>query len=311
MSSKDLLETPFASLGITVFERGWLSSNNILVLGEQHSALIDTGYATHATQTVRLVKNALGERSLDVIANTHLHSDHCGGNAALSAAFPRARTLIPPGQSQAVRSWDAERLTFEPTGQECPRFAFDGLLVPGESIALGDVTWEVHAARGHDPHSVVLFESGRRVLISADALWENGFGIVFPELDEEDGFDDVAATLEMIRNLEPAWVIPGHGAVFSDASSALARAQTRLRQFVQRPDKHRRHALKVLIKFKLLEWQRTNWSQLHDWFNRSDYFVRIARKDHPGDISTLLGNLLLELESVGALVRDGERIMNQ
>ena len=25
-----------------------------------------------------------------------------------------------------------------------------------------------------------------RVLISADALWENGFGVVFPELDERD-----------------------------------------------------------------------------------------------------------------------------
>jgi hypothetical protein len=33
------------------------------------------------------------------------------------------------------------------------------------------------------------------VLISADALWENGFGVVFPELEGDDAFAIVAATL--------------------------------------------------------------------------------------------------------------------
>ena len=72
---------------MTVFERGWLSSNNILFTG-QHSgaALVDTGYCTHSAQTLALVQSALGRRPLERILNTHLHSDHCGGNAALQAA---------------------------------------------------------------------------------------------------------------------------------------------------------------------------------------------------------------------------------
>ena len=32
--------------GVTVFERGWLSSNNILIQGPDHCALIDSGLAT-------------------------------------------------------------------------------------------------------------------------------------------------------------------------------------------------------------------------------------------------------------------------
>jgi glyoxylase-like metal-dependent hydrolase (beta-lactamase superfamily II) len=45
---------------------------------------------------------------------------------------------------------------------------------------------------GHDPHSVILFEPVSRVLISADALWERGFGVIFPELEGVEAFDEVA-----------------------------------------------------------------------------------------------------------------------
>ena len=49
---------------ITVFERGWLSSNNILLFDGNAATLIDSGYAGHATQTVELVKSALAGRHL-------------------------------------------------------------------------------------------------------------------------------------------------------------------------------------------------------------------------------------------------------
>ena len=76
------------------------------------------------------------------------------------------------------------------------------------TLTLANLTWQVHAAPGHDPHSVVLFQPDHRLLISADALWENGFGVVFPELDGEDAFDEVGATLDLIERLAPLTVIP-------------------------------------------------------------------------------------------------------
>ena len=66
-----------------VLQRGWLSSNNILFTGGDQTALVDSGYLTHAAQTVALVRHGLQGRPLDRLINTHLHSDHCGGNAAL------------------------------------------------------------------------------------------------------------------------------------------------------------------------------------------------------------------------------------
>ena len=187
---------------ITVFERGWLSSNNILFVGQRSgSALVDTGYCTHSAQTLALVQSALGERPLERILNTHLHSDHCGGNAALQQAWPGVQTAIPPGQAAHVRTWDAYALSYTPTGQDCPRFKADTALQPGTTVPLAGRDWQVHAAPGHDPHSVVLFQPDHRLLISADALWENGFGVVFPELEGDRAFAEVAAPLDVIEKL--------------------------------------------------------------------------------------------------------------
>ncbi len=288
--------------GVWVFERGWLSSNNILLTGDGPAALVDTGYHTHAAQTVSLVAFQLGSRSLDLIVNTHLHSDHCGGNAALQARHPQARTLIPPGQADAVARWDVEALTYAPTGQFCPRFRFDDVLRPGSTLRLGDAEWEVHSAPGHDPHSVVLFEAVSHTLISADALWENGFGIVFPELEGDSAFADVGATLDLIETLSPRVVIPGHGRVFTEVQPALIRARARLEGFMRTPSRHARHAAKVLLKFKLLELHAVERGAFLRWVETSPYFDLIRRSEFP-DVPTKewFDELVRELAQTDAL----------
>ena len=72
---------------IRVIERGWLSANNILFLEGDAATLVDSGYVSHAAQTVELVRHALDGRPLRRLINTHSHSDHIGGNAALQAEF--------------------------------------------------------------------------------------------------------------------------------------------------------------------------------------------------------------------------------
>lgn len=262
--------------GLTVLERGWLSANNIVFAAQpgdaEGAAVVDTGYWAHSAQTVALIEDTLQGQSLARILNTHLHSDHCGGNAALQAAYPEVQTFIAPGQAQQVRIWDEEALSYAPTGQECPRFAITGVLQPGQTVRLSGLNWQIHAAPGHDPHSVILFEPESRTLISADALWENGFGVVFPEIEGIAAFDEVAATLDVIEQLQPAIIIPGHGSVFSDINAALAIARKRLNGFVQAPERHASYAAKVLLKYKLLEWQQISLHDLGLWLQNTSYF---------------------------------------
>lgn len=296
--------------GITVFERGWLSANNILLQGDGPTALVDSGYASHAPQTVALIEHSLGAQPLDLLLNTHLHSDHCGGNAALSGQYPGLQVLIPPGQAEAVRRWDEDALTYRPTGQHCPRFTAHGTLRPGTQIRLGSGLWDIHGAKGHDPHSIVLHQPEHRLLISADALWQNGFGVVFPELEGVAAFEEVAETLDLIEDLAPTTVIPGHGAVFQDTGPALSRARSRLEQFARAPDKHHRYGMKVLIKFRLLEWQRIERDALQHWAANTPY-LRASMPDAPEDAVRWLDDMLAELERSGALERQDTAIINR
>lgn len=296
--------------GATVFERGWLSANNILLRGSGPTALVDSGYATHANQTLALLEHELGRDPLDLLLNTHLHSDHCGGNAALQQRYPKLRTMIPPGQAAAVEAWDENALTYQPTGQFCPRFAADALLVPGHSIQLGKHQWEIHGAKGHDPHSIVLYLPSERLLISADALWQNGFGVVFPELEGVAAFEEVSETLDLIEVLAPQTVIPGHGPVFQDIPEALVRARTRLDQFSRNPGKHHRHAMKVLIKFRLLEWQQIELSALRSWAQETPYLAQ-AMPLVPADSSQWLLELLQELAGNGAIELKDDLVINR
>lgn len=297
---------------VRVFERGWLSSNNILLCSDTGAALVDSGYVSHVPQTLALIASALGTRVLDVLVNTHLHSDHCGGNAGLQRHYPALRTLIPPGHAEQVRQWDAEALSYGPTGQSCSPFRFDGVLAPGSSLRLGLRDWQVHAAPGHDPHSVILFEPEHRMLISADALWENGFGVVFPEIEGEDAFDEVAATLDLIESLQPRTVIPGHGSVFHQVDTALDVARQRLRQFIADPRRHARHAAKVLMKFKLLELQQVALDDFQRWIGQTSYFSILHRAHFKTqDFRLWIEELLRELVRVGAARIDNQTLFNQ
>jgi glyoxylase-like metal-dependent hydrolase (beta-lactamase superfamily II) len=296
--------------GLTVLERGWLSSNNVLLPagGDEAGAwLIDTGHVVHAEQTVALLRHALGGQPLAGVLNTHLHTDHCGGNATLQREFG-APIVIPPGQADAVRAWDLQRLGHDDFGQR-ERFTIAGTLGAGERLRAGGRDWEVLPAPGHDPHSLMFFDAAHGVLVSADALWANGFGLVFPELVGEAGFDDVAATLDAIARLPVRVVIPGHGAPFTDVAGALQRARSRLAAYLADPARHARHALKVLLKYHLMEVREQPLAELLRWADAAPLVAKLwtgfgrHESESPG---AWCGAMIGELRAGGAVVvRDG------
>ncbi|KIG02441.1 MBL fold metallo-hydrolase [Caballeronia concitans] len=290
---------------MTVFERGWLSSNNVLFMSEEGAALVDTGYVAHAPQTLALVRQKLGARGLDLIVNTHLHSDHCGGNALLQATYA-CKTLIPSGEAQAVRDWNEDALTFDATGQRCERFGFSGTIQNGAALALGGLSWSVLGAPGHDPHSLMLYCADARILISADALWENGFGVIFPELEGESGFAEERAVLDLIARLDIDIVIPGHGAPFSDVARALDVASSRLDYLQADPARNAKNALKVLIVFKLMDVRAMSFDALLEMTTNARAMRAAADAlAAPNERRALLEKLVGELAKSGAVTVNG------
>ena len=296
---------------IHFYERGWLSSNNILLIDDTQSVLIDTGYWTHALQTQALLQQTLQDTPLTRIINTHLHSDHCGGNAHLQSVYPQVEIWVPPGHAKHVFDWDPAALTYTPTGQHCPPFIAQGVIAPGNVFSVANHEWHAMAAPGHDPHSIVLFCPSASVLISADALWDNGFGVVFPEIEGIHAFQEVADTLDLIESLQPQIILPGHGAPFTDVTGALARARSKLAMYQHEPQKHALYAAKVLLKFKLLEFQSIDILQFATWAQSSSY-LHTLHQQHAAHLSfeDWVINLSDSLVSSGAAQRDGPVLRN-
>lgn len=262
---------------IQFIERDWLSSNMVLLFdghgAQARATLIDSGYVKHRDMTVALVRHALEQRgiadaALRDVVNTHLHSDHCGGNAALARAFG-CRVRVPEMLFDAVTRWDEQVLTYAPTGQRCERFLADGFVQPGEWLEMGGTRWQALSAPGHDPTSLIFHCPEHRGLIAADALWENGFGIIFPELAGESGFAEQHAVLELIASLDVDWVLPGHGGMFRDVDAALERAFSRLTAMRADPVRHARNALKVLVKYQMLDVERATLAELLEQTSRA------------------------------------------
>jgi glyoxylase-like metal-dependent hydrolase (beta-lactamase superfamily II) len=239
-----------------VLERGWLSSNNIVCFEGEQAALIDSGYVTHAAQTVALLQHALDGRRLTRLLNTHSHSDHIGGNAAVTEAFA-CQVIVPVGIDATIAEWDEEALLLSPLGQSGARFRHDATIAEGDEIELGGLNWHAIAVPGHDMDALAFHNAERRILISGDALWRDGFGVIFSELlghpVDTGGLKATRQTLDQLARLPIDVVIPGHGAPFVEIEDAFVCAYQRLTAFEHSINRLARHALKVIFAFAMLE----------------------------------------------------------
>ena len=304
--------TPTLPPTLRVIERGWLSANNIVFLEGENAAVVDTGYVSQAAQTLQLVREATDGRRLTRIVNTHSHSDHVGGNATLARAYGCSIT-IPAGIAAAVDSWDEELLLLTPAAQRSERFRHDAVLRAGDEFELGGLVWSALAAPGHDMEALVFYCDAKRLLISGDALWRDGFGIQFAELSgTAPGLAATRATLEAIGRLAVDLVIPGHGAPFAEFDDAMERAMKRVAAFTEDPLRMARNAMKALFIFKLLEVGRLRRDSLAEYLSAIRYFRDVFPRLEQATPEALAAWLVEDLLRAGVIMlRDGDILPTQ
>jgi len=292
---------------IHVFVRDWLSSNNVVLKSGDGHVVIDSGYVGHAPLTLALLATpqGLGDTPLAKLVNTHCHSDHMGGNAAIKERYG-CPIALPEGEAPVIDAWEQQTLLLEYADQRADRFRYDEILQPGASYVWGDLEWRALAAPGHDMGALVFYNPEHRILVSGDALWENGYGLVMPPEIDPRALPATRATIEMLGRLDVKTVIPGHGEPFSDVGAALERAASRTAAFETDSFRVARHALKVVLSFTLLDRRRLALAELPDYMMKvgiyRDFnarFFRLAPRE-------LAAWLIGELERAGvAKCEDG------
>lgn len=292
---------PSLPLDIHLLERGWLSSNNILLQGADRTTLIDTGYGSHAEQTLALVNQELGKGPLSQIVNTHGHSDHIGGNALLQEHYACA-IYIPAGLHPVVEEWDEAALLLSPAGQHSPEFRADGVISAGDTVKMGERYWQALAAPGHDNHALAFFNQDGGILISGDALWENGFGVVFSELlGDPEGLVKTRQTLDAFARLPLKWVLPGHGRAFYNVEEALTKAYARVQAFTEQPERIAWNGLRALLVFYLLEKRRLATAELAPLLRSLPLFNEICARHLNLDLEDVAARLAQDLIKGGAI----------
>ncbi len=229
-----------------------------------------------------------------------------GGNALLARTYG-CPVAVPEGEAALIRKWDTGALWLDFADQRAERFAVGEELVAGKRYRWGELYWEAIAAPGHDMGALVFYCEAARLLISGDALWENGFGVVLP--DQPGALAAARDTLDRIAELDVDVVIPGHGQPFTDVAAALDRCYQRVQAFVADPIRMARHALKVMLMFTLLERRRLPLSKLSAYIDGVPVYREYNRMYFGLAPSALSEVLVSELERAGAVTRSGGFLM--
>ncbi|NLX09007.1 MAG: MBL fold metallo-hydrolase [Chloroflexi bacterium] len=152
-----------------------------------------------------LARMGIQPEDVDIVINTHLHSDHCAGNTTvgpdgeLRATFPRAEYVVQRREYEdAIRPNERTRATYVP-------FNYEPLYRTGQLTLLDGDTEIAPGVRavvtpGHTPaHQVVVFESGgQHALFVADLA---SYAVHFERLGWMTAYDvEPLVTLETKRH---------------------------------------------------------------------------------------------------------------
>lgn len=147
---------PFLPPWVTWWQRPFPDANTLLLHGRR-PALIDSGFVGHAEKTAAWARVQTG--ILDLVVNTHWHSDHVGGNARLQAGGASIAAGAP--EAEAVSRRDPGCCAAEYLDQPVAPYTVDASLGDGQALRLGGSGWEVVRTPGHTPRGTWLCGSRR------------------------------------------------------------------------------------------------------------------------------------------------------
>jgi glyoxylase-like metal-dependent hydrolase (beta-lactamase superfamily II) len=204
------------------------SINAYLVEEDDGLTLIDT-LVRRSSKTIRAAVARFG-KPVRRIAITHAHFDHIGSIDALAAAWPDVELVIGARDAKLLRG-DRSPEPGEPPGKvrgplPVVRREPARLLAPGDTVG----SLEVVGARGHSPGQVAFFDRRDGTLYCGDAYstlggmqtaakpavwWFAGPALV--SWNKAEALQSAVA----LRDLEPARLAPGHGAVVETPGAAM------------------------------------------------------------------------------------------
>ena len=277
---------------------------NLLLLPGPHPALIDTGFVGSAAETREWAEGQAGAR-IELVVNTHWHSDHVGGNAALQAAGAAIAAGKP--DAEAVRRRDPGCCVAEYLDQPVAPYTVDHALDDAEILTLGQTQWQVVRTPGHTPGHLCLWQPDERLLVAGDALSDYDVGWVCTALDGPEAAATAVASLERLTDLRPRVILPAHGPLSADPAAALAAAHRRAQRLVDDPDGAVWYGARRIFAFALMIRGGLPVDTVEDYLLHRTWLTDAAGllRREPADLAT---ELLGSMRRSGAVVERDRRL---
>lgn len=222
-----------------------MRANSLLVRTAGKNIVIETGNGTKWDSKQRgiyavqdgdplidsLKKTGIHADEIDLVINTHLHFDHCGGNTRFDGervvpTFRNARYVVQRGELEhAANPTERDRASYFPENFEPLSNAGQWQLVEGDAEILPGISVERIPGHNADIHAVLLRGGGKVVAFVAD-LFPTRHHIALPWIMAYDLYP--LQSLETKRKWLPRIVKNGWIVVFGhDPEVAAATLQER------------------------------------------------------------------------------------
>src|SRR5580704_2521056 len=207
--------------------------NSVIIEGTHEVMLVDAQLTkTNAERVLQQIKET--KKPLSTIYITHEHADHFLGLEIFREAYPGVRIIANSEVTDRINKVYQEKidkwqkiLGLAATSRIVAIEKFDGNFIEFENSKL-EVLKHI---RGDTDENTMLWIPGQRILIAGDVLF-NDMHVYTAETDNK-ARGEWLNSLNEIRELKPAVVIPGHSKVGAplDASTAVDFTQNYLLVF--------------------------------------------------------------------------------
>ncbi|TES83602.1 MAG: MBL fold metallo-hydrolase [Dehalococcoidia bacterium] len=184
-------------------EKGMMDCNTYVIKDNQ-SLLIDPGLTQFLPALIEeMQRDGIDPKEIKLIANTHLHGDHCWANDAFKK-LSGAEILLHPVQKQFGQAAAVQTSQF--FGVSAVEFSEDRLM-DNDKLSLGETEVELIPSPGHSPDSICYYCPNDKVLICGDVIFSQNTGRV--DLPGG-GADQLKASIERLSQLDIEYLLPGH-----------------------------------------------------------------------------------------------------
>jgi len=182
------------------------SANTTLIAGKDCSIIVDT--SLFPEKAMKISKFSLDIFGLPIayVINTHYHPDHTFGNSAFEnldiIASSKTKEVMESMDFNYIKAVWGEKRAKE-NHITLPNVVFDDR----KTFHLCDKRISLIQLGGHTPDSTIVYLEDDNILIAGDIVF-NGY---HPEITPDSDLDRWLQALDYIRNMQPFFVVPGHG----------------------------------------------------------------------------------------------------